>query len=69
MTATATFYLVTKCLYVFSNLWNLSLFSAGPFKEEIILDFWLMIWQQRPSAIVMVTNLYESAKVGKLGDN
>jgi len=26
-------------------------------------DFWLMIWQQRPKAVVMVTNVIEDGKV------
>ena len=27
-------------------------------------DFWLMIWQERPSAIVMVTKAVENGRVG-----
>jgi len=29
-------------------------------------DFWLMIWQQRPKAIVMVTNVIEDRKVSDI---
>ena len=35
----------------------------GPFTEEIATDFWLMIWQQNPSAIIMVTKAVEYDKV------
>jgi len=31
--------------------------------ENTVDDFWLMIWQQRVEAIVMVTNIIERGKV------
>ena len=32
--------------------------SSGP-KEQVLVDFWRLVWQERPPAIVMVTNLKE----------
>ena len=32
---------------------------AGP-KTETILDFWMLVWQERPPTIVMLTNLMEA---------
>ena len=29
---------------------------------KTLIDFWCLIWQERPSVIVMVTNLVESGK-------
>ena len=39
------------------------MFITGPFTDPVVYDFWLMIWQQKPSAIVMVTNAIENTKV------
>ncbi|XP_067947049.1 receptor-type tyrosine-protein phosphatase kappa-like [Watersipora subatra] len=36
--------------------------AQGPFTNETVADFWLMIWEQRPSAIVMVTRAIENTK-------
>ena len=36
----------------------------GPFTDKVVKDFWLMIWQERPSAIVMVTEAVENGRVG-----
>ncbi|KAF6024944.1 PTPRM [Bugula neritina] len=35
--------------------------AQGPMKATVD-DFWLMIWQQRPKAVVMVTNVIEDRK-------
>ena len=37
----------------------------GPFNDQVMEDFWLMIWQQHPSAIIMVTNTIAGRKVGE----
>ncbi|XP_067941765.1 receptor-type tyrosine-protein phosphatase epsilon-like [Watersipora subatra] len=37
--------------------------AQGPFTDAVVKDFWLMIWQQKPSAIVMVTKAVENSKV------
>ena len=34
---------------------------VGPLKKTLI-DFWRLIWQERPQIIVMVTNLKEGSK-------
>ena len=33
----------------------------GP-KQHMLVDFWRLLWQERPPTIVMVTNLKESNK-------
>ena len=35
---------------------------SGPI-ERTVDDFWLMIWEQKPSGIVMVTKLFELTRV------
>ena len=35
---------------------------SGP-TERTVDDFWLMIWEQNPSGIVMVTKVFEMTKV------
>ena len=40
-----------------SNLQN-----VGPVPSTVI-DFWRMVWQEKPSAIVMLTNLEEGNKI------
>ena len=40
-----------------------NMFITGPFTDPVVYDFWLMIWQQKPSAIVMVTKAIENTKV------
>ena len=37
-------------------------FIAGP-TEDTVIDFWRMIWQERSSTIVCLTNLHELGKV------
>ncbi|XP_067942989.1 receptor-type tyrosine-protein phosphatase epsilon-like [Watersipora subatra] len=37
--------------------------AQGPFTDAVVEDFWLMIWQQQPSAIVMVTRAIEQTKM------
>ncbi|XP_067947071.1 receptor-type tyrosine-protein phosphatase delta-like [Watersipora subatra] len=37
--------------------------AQGPFTDETVRDFWQMIWEQKPAAIVMVTNTIENTKV------
>ena len=34
---------------------------VGP-KPETIIDFWRLVWQERPPVIVMITNLRENNK-------
>ena len=34
---------------------------AGP-KPRLLIDFWRLVWQERPPTIVMVTNLSEGNK-------
>ena len=34
---------------------------TGPMKKTLI-DFWHLVWQERPQKIVMVTNLLEGSK-------
>jgi protein tyrosine phosphatase len=36
---------------------------AGP-KPNTLSDFWRMIWQEKVTDIVMLTNLIENGKVG-----
>ena len=35
---------------------------TGPLLKTVV-DFWRMIWQEKPSAIVMLANLRESGRV------
>ena len=35
--------------------------SADP-QPETVVDFWRMVWQERTSSIVMITNLEEGGK-------
>ena len=35
---------------------------TGPLPKTVV-DFWRMVWQERPSAIVMLTNCKEGGKV------
>ncbi|XP_071088254.1 uncharacterized protein [Haliotis cracherodii] len=37
--------------------------AQGPYKSDIITDFWKMIWQEGCSTIVMVTGLVEACKM------
>ena len=37
-------------------------FCEGP-KNYMLIDFWQLIWQERPPTIVMVTNVREGNKV------
>lgn len=37
--------------------------SAGP-KQEMIYDFWRMVWQENCFSIVMITKLVEVGRVG-----
>lgn len=48
-----------------AELWPLPLFfiSAGP-KQEMIYDFWRMVWQENCFSIVMITKLVEVGRVG-----
>ena len=41
---------------------NCDIFIEGP-TDATLNDFWRLIWQEHPSAIVMVTNLIEREKV------
>ena len=34
---------------------------VGPMKKTLV-DFWRLVWQERPQVIVMVTNLKEGSK-------
>ena len=35
--------------------------TSGP-KQHMLVDFWRLLWQERPPTIVMVTNLKEGSK-------
>ena len=35
--------------------------AIGPMKKTLI-DFWCLVWQERPQTIVMITNLMEGSK-------
>ena len=39
----------------------MSTIFTGP-KEHTLIDFWRLVWQERPLTIVMVTNLTEGNK-------
>lgn len=41
---------------------NEILFLPGP-KEDTVADFWRMIWEQKVSTVVMLTNLKERKEV------
>ena len=36
--------------------------SPGPLPKTLV-DFWRLVWQERPPTIVMITNLEEGAKI------
>ena len=38
-----------------------TLYTLGP-KDYMLVDFWRLVWQERPPTIVMVTNLQEGSK-------
>ena len=38
-----------------------TLYTSGP-KDYMLVDFWRLVWQERPPTIVMVTNLKEGSK-------
>ena len=40
----------------------LSVMLAGPMTKTLV-DFWRLVWQEKPQSIVMVTNLKEGAKL------
>ena len=42
------------CLYVPVKL-------LGPLKKTLV-DYWRLIWQERPCVVIMVTNLIETGK-------
>jgi len=44
---------------------SIYIYASGPI-ELTLEDFWRMVWQQRSSKIVMLTNLEEQKKVGWL---
>ena len=52
---------VIKLLCVLQSLIKLLWYSIGP-KQHMLVDFWRLIWQERPPSIVMVTNLKEGNK-------
>ncbi|XP_022313216.2 receptor-type tyrosine-protein phosphatase alpha-like [Crassostrea virginica] len=37
--------------------------AQGPFTNDTLLDFWRMIWQNRCSRVVMLTNLFEGDRM------
>ena len=37
-------------------------FTAGPLPKTVV-DFWRLVWQEKPLTIVMVTNLVEGTKI------
>ena len=49
---------VTRILYY--N--NKNFLSTGPLPKTVV-DFWRLIWQERPPTIVMVTNVKEGSKI------
>lgn len=42
--------------------WGLLLCPTGP-KQEMVYDFWRMVWQEHCSSIVMITKLVEVGRV------
>ena len=50
-----------KVFYILSVLTSMTLNYIGPLKKTLV-DFWRMIWQERPSVIVMVTKIIECGK-------
>ena len=37
-------------------------YAAGPLSGKVV-DFWRLVWQERPPTLVMLTNLKEGKKV------
>ena len=38
------------------------MFNFRPYKQHMLVDFWRLVWQEKPPTIVMVTNLKEGSK-------
>lgn len=62
-----TFLFWWNCILLWLPLMSYAIILAfkGP-NKMMIRDFWRMVWQQRVSKIVMLTNLVEACKVSAL---
>ena len=50
--------------YVNTQSALIEVFFVGP-TEKTVDDFWLMLWEQNPSGIVMVTKVVEITRVSR----
>ena len=59
----AVFYdLLFKMPQIVTRLTASMIVYVGP-KDRTLVDFWRLVWQERPVTIVMVTNIKEGNKV------
>ncbi|XP_062576983.1 receptor-type tyrosine-protein phosphatase alpha-like isoform X2 [Saccostrea cucullata] len=45
---------------------NAYIAAQGPFSSDTLKDFWVMIWQNNCTRVVMLTNIYEGEKISCL---
>ena len=43
-------------------MYNVTMLCTGPLPKTVV-DFWRLIWQERPPTIVMVTNVKEGIRI------
>ena len=55
-------YIKQRCLQGYKMASGQYIAAQGPLPETVV-DFWRLIWEQRCSIIVMLTNLIENNKV------